>query len=211
MVVHAHSVAQVPPLITDWEAFSRPSGFLRWMIALIQAFHPAESNAPTHPGAPQRPFCWWVPKKESQRVANNSRTVDFEDNFSKAFWRVMGFSFMPWSESTGRGITTEGGPKNWKNQQEILNLTLFRSVFRQTNTSRTLLGPKNVDPESYTQIGGKKFRTRFCGHLFSRQLQNGAYFLFGKGFPTTWGRLERLKSQVELVLIQCCFVLAPDS
>jgi hypothetical protein len=139
-------------------------------------------------------------------VANISWTVDFEDNISKGFRRVITFPFMSQSESTGHGKTIEGGPKNRKNQQESSILKIFRSVFRQTNTSRTLLDPKNVDPESYTRIGGKKFRTRFCGHLFSRQLQNVAYFLFGKGFPTTWRRLERLKGQVELVFIQCCFV-----
>ena len=66
----------------------------------------------------------------------------------------------------------------------MLFLKGFLSEFRQTKTSRTLLDPKNMDPESYTQIEGKKIRTRFCGHLFSRHLQNGAYFRFGKGFPT---------------------------
>ena len=138
-------------------------------------------------------------------MANISRTTHFEDNFSKAFRRVFAFSITSRSGTIGRGKTIEGGPKNRENQQKYSIFKYFLSVFGQTNTSRTLLDPKNVDPESYTQIGGKKFRTRFCGHLFSRQLQNGPHFLFGKGFTTTWGKLERLKGQVELVLIQCCF------
>ena len=64
------------------------------------------------------------------------------------------------------------------------------SVFNEIKTGFMELDPKNMDTESYSPIRAKKFRTRFCGHLFSRHLQNSAYFPSGKDFPTTWGSCE---------------------
>ena len=156
-------------------------------------------------------FCVQLPKKEIQRVANNQRTRHPTGNFSKCFWSVIRCSLTP--ESVVLILQHSRGRESlyWENQPKTPFFNGISVDFDQTNTSRIPNFAKKMDTESYSQIGGKKFRTRFCGHLFSRQSQNGAYFLFGKGFPTTWGRLERLKSQVELVLIQCCFVLAPDS
>ena len=89
--------------------------------------------------------------------------------------------------------TIEGGPKHCENQQESSIFDTFWSAFWEINTSRTLLDPKNEDPESYRPIRAKKFRTRFCGHLFSHQLQNSAYLPLGKGFPTTWGGCKWVK------------------
>ena len=89
--------------------------------------------------------------------------------------------------------TIEGGPKHCENQQESSIFDSFWSGFWEINTSRTLLDPKNEDPESYRPIRAKKFRTRFCGHLFSHQLQNSAYLPLGKGFPTTWGGCKWVK------------------
>ena len=121
-------------------------------------------------------------------MANNSRPIHVACMVSRRFWCVFTTSFMSRSGYTGHSKPIEGGPKNRKNQQKCSIFKAFWSAFGQMNTSRTLLDPKNMDTESYSPIRAKKFRTRFCGHLFSRQLQNGACFPYGEGFPTMWKR-----------------------
>ena len=138
-----------------------------------------------------RGICVQLPKKEIQRVANNSRTRRSTGNFSKCFWSVFRSSLTSQSVVLILQHPIGRGPLYWKNQQKTGYFDGFSVDFDQTNTSRIPNFAKKMDTESYSQIGGEKFRTRFCGQLFSRLLQNGASCLFGKRFPTTWRRLMK--------------------
>lgn len=110
-----------------------------------------------------RPSLWCIrgvyvqfPKKEIQRVANNSRTRHPTRNFSKCFWSVLRSSSMSerlvfiLQHSVGRG------PLYCKNRQKARFLNGFSVDFHQINTSRIPIFAKEMDTESYRRIWGQK-------------------------------------------------------
>ena len=110
-----------------------------------------------------RPLLWCIwgvyvqfPKKEIQRVANNSRTRHPTGNFSKCFRSVIRSSWTPERVVLILQHFIGRGPLYCKNQSKTRFLNGFSIDFDQTNTSRIPNFAKKMDTESYSPIRGQK-------------------------------------------------------
>jgi hypothetical protein len=101
-------------------------------------------------------ICVQLPKKEIQRVANNSTTRHPRGNFSKCFWSVIRCSLTSERVVLILQHSVAGGPLYWKNKHKIRFLNRFSVDFDQTNTSRIPNFAKEMDTEGYRPIGGEK-------------------------------------------------------